>query len=190
MTKSDLRTQVSSWLNRTDLTDAQIDLFITATEADIRNDVTVRDSEAVATGTVSSGSFSAPTGFLYARHLEIDGSVVEYVSPDRFAQLQDSEYTSGYYTIRGSTFLVLGGTDYSLTYFGTISALSADASENWVLTNAPDVYLWGACKYGSVFLRDPEAAQGYGELYRSAVLRLNALEVKARYGGPMMVRVG
>ncbi len=190
MNKADLRTQIESWLNRNDLTDAQIDLFITACESDIRNDLKVRDSEAVATGTVSSNTFSAPSGLLQVRFLTVDGNVLDYVSPDRFAALQDAESTGAYYTIRGTTFLVLTGTDYSLTYFGTVSSLSSDSSENWVLTNAPDVYLWGSCKYGSVFLRDPEGAQGYGELYRSAVTRLNALENKARYGGPMAVRVG
>lgn len=190
MDKATLRTNIASWLNRTDLTDAQIDLFITAAEADIRNDVTTRDSEAVVTGTVVSESFSAPSGFLFARVVSVDGYVLDYVSPDRFAQLDKAEWTSGHYTIQGSTFKVLGGTDYSLTYMGTIAALSADSDENWLTTNAPDVYLWAGCKYGSVFLRDPEAAAGYGELYRSAVTRLNALETKARFGGPMAVRVG
>lgn len=188
MDKAELRTNIASWLNRTDLTDAQIDLFITAAEADIRNDVNIRESEAVTTGTVTSNSFSAPTGFLFARLVVVDDHVLEYVPPDRFAQLQDSEWSGGFYTIRGSTFLVLGGTNYSLTYTGSISSLVDADDENWLLTNAPDVYLFAGCKYGSVFLRDPEGATGYGELYRSAVLRLNSRENQGRFAGPMMVR--
>jgi hypothetical protein len=190
VTKSELRTQIASWLNRTDLTSAQIDLFITAAESDIRNDLTVRESEQVATGSVVANEFAAPSDFLFTRMLSVDGHVVEYLSPDKFAQFVDMDWNAGHYTISGSTFKVLGGSAYSLTYMAQIDVLSADGSQNWVLTNAPDVYLWAACKYGSVFLRDPEAATGYGQLYQSAALRLNNLETKARFGGPMMVRLG
>lgn len=181
--------QIASWLNRSDLTDAQIDLFITAAEADIRNDLTVRESEQAVTGVVVSGEFSAPADYLFARVVTVDDHVLEYVAPDRFASLQDAENTGRFYTIRGTTFRVLTGDAYSLTYMGGIAALVSDADVNWVLTNAPDVYLWAGCKYGSVFLRDPEAASGYGQLYQSAALRLNNLETRARFGGPMVVRV-
>lgn len=190
MDKADLRTQVASWLNRTDLTDAQLDLFITAAETDIRNDLYVRENEQATSGTVTANTFTAPADFLFARFVTVDDHVLEYLPPDQFAQREDAEWTGGFYTIRGTLFKVLGGTDYVLTYSAGIPSLVDDSDENWVLTTAPDLYIWACCKYGSVFLRDPAGAQGYGELYRSAALRLNALETKARFGGPMMVRLG
>lgn len=188
MDKSELRTAIASWLNRTDLTDAQIDLFITASETDIRNDLTVRESEQVATGAVVSNAFSAPADYLFTRFLTVDGRVLEYLPPDQFAQRVDAQWTAGFYTIEGTTVRVLGGAAYSLTYMAQITPLAGDGDTNWLLTNAPDIYIWAGCKYGSVFLRDPEAASGYAQLYQSSTLRLNNLETKARFGGPMMVR--
>jgi hypothetical protein len=185
---SELRTQVASWVNRTDLTTAQLNQFVSAAESDIRNDVEVREGQITVSGSISSGTFSAPTGFLYARVVTVDDHVLNYLAPSAYMQKVDEEYTTGYYTIENETFKVLGGVSYELTYYGTLSALAADADTNWLLENAPNVYLWAACKYASVFLRDTEGAAGFHSLYREAVNRLNAMEMRAKFGGDLVVR--
>ena len=185
---SDLKTQIASWVNRTDLTDAQLALFIGAAESDIRNDVEVRDSDSSTTGSIAAGTFAAPSDFLYARMVTVDDHVLDYLPPSGYQQKVDDEYTSGYYTIKDSAFHVLGGTTYVLEYVAKIADLSSTNTSNWILANSPNLYLWGACKYASVFLRDSEGASGFNALYRDAVLQLNKVEKRYRTGDNLVIR--
>jgi hypothetical protein len=187
---SALRTQIASWLNRTDLTDAQLSQFVAATEADMRNDIEVRESEQRLSATMSGDGFTAPTDYLTARILVVDGLPVQYLPPETYAAKVDAQTPSGYFTINGNEFSVLGGDGkaYELLYLAQITALSADGDSNWVLANASNVYLWGGCKYGCLFLRDPEGAGGYAALYDRAISQLNKREREAKYAGPIVVR--
>ena len=186
---SALRTEIASWLNRTDLTTAQLSMFVTMAESSFRNDLTVRESEQTATGTLVTDGFTAPTGYLYTRELVVDDNPLRWLPPEMY-QMKVNNSTAGYYTNVGDDFSIIDGTgsDYVLTYVAGITALSADGDSNWLLANAPDVYLWAGCKYGSVFLRDPQGSAGYDALYKEAARTLNNTEMKAKFSGPLVVR--
>ena len=187
---ADLRTQIASWLNRTDLTTAQLSQFVAATEDDIRNDLESRESEQRTTATLVDDGFIAPLGYLSTRLLVVDGKESLYLTPETYAAKVDNSSTGNFYTIHGDVFSVLNGTgkDIELLYISTIASLSADGDSNWVLANASNCYLWGGCKYGSVFLRDPEGAAGYATLYANSMAQLNKTERAARWAGPLVVR--
>lgn len=186
---SELRTQIASWVNRTDLTTAQLSLFVAAAESDIRNDLETREGWQSASGTVTSNTITVPDGFLTVRSLTVDDYVLDYVPQSTLLQKDQDGYVSGYYTIENDTITVLGGTNYVLHYVGTLTSLSGDSDSNWLLKNAPNVYLWAGCKYASVFLRDAEGATGFHTLYSQAVAQLNAKEARGKYGSNLMVRV-
>lgn len=189
-TFADLKTQIASWLNRTTLTDAQLAQFVASTEDDIRNDLESRETFQRTTGILTDDGFIAPDGYLSTRQLVVDGKVSQYVAPDIYAAKVDSESTGHFYTLNGDVFSVLNGNGkgIELLYLATIASLVEAADTNWVLINAANIYLWGGCKYGSVFLRDPEAATGYATLYAQAMAQLNRKERESRYAGPMQVR--
>lgn len=189
MTFSELRTQIASWLSRGDLTTAQLSSFVAMGECDIRRDLDETAGELVITDTVVANEIAVPDDFKHLRLLTIDGGVVDYVNPERFAELVRSGWTGGFYTIVGQTIKVLSGSEYTLTYQASLTALEADSDTNWLSTQAHDIYMWAGCKYGSVFLRDAAGATGYDELYKSAVARQNMLEKKGKQGGPMVVKV-
>ena len=185
-TYAELKTAVASWLNRTDLTSVIPD-FITLAETDIRQDVRVQAMEQLATGTLTGETLAHPTRFLEARRLVVASEVYDYVTPTKYDELTDSAV----FTSIGQTFYILGGLDgdaYSLIYYQAFAALSADSDTNWLLTNAPDVYLSAACRHGASYLKDAADEQRFGQRYAGAVARLNQQQAKSSFGGQLMVR--
>lgn len=190
-TFGELKTAVASWLNRTDLTSSIPD-FVKLAESNIRRDVKTRAHETRATGTLTGETLAFPTRFMEARSLAVEDRPLEYLSPEAYQHKVDQEYTSqGYYTIIGDDIYVLNGAsgdDYVLIYRESLTGFSSDSDTNWLLTNAPEVYLWGACEQGSVFLKDREAAADFNQRYAAAVANLNRSERMAKYAGPLITR--
>ena len=70
-----LRTGVADWLNRSDLTDAQIDDFVAIGEARIYEELRIPTLEVVQSFTVTAGNSSIiiPAGFIEILELKLDG---------------------------------------------------------------------------------------------------------------------
>jgi hypothetical protein len=183
-TYGQLKTAVANWLKRTDLTDIIPD-FITLAESNIRRDVRCRAMEQTATGTLSGSTLALPTRFLEARNVAIDSYPQVYVTPQEFTQQTD--WQSGNFTIKGESFYFQATSgDYSIDYWQAFEAFSADGDTNWLLTNAPEVYLWAAIAEAKTYIEgDPSAAIGF---YNRAVVRLRQTEMNARFAGPLRVR--
>jgi hypothetical protein len=190
-TYSDLKTAVASWLNKTNLT-TQIPDLVALAESNIRRDVHTRSHETRTASTLTGETLTFPTRFMRVRSLSVGGKPMEYLSPEAYQTKVDQEYSSqGYYTIIGQSIYVLNGAsgdDYILVYDASLTGFSADADTNWLLTNAPEVYLWGACEQAAVFLKDTAAAQDYNARYSAAVANLNRSERMAKYAGPLIAR--
>ena len=187
-TYAELKAAVATWAHRTDLT-SEIPTFIQLAEADIRNDIRVRAMETVATGTVSANSITHPTGMIAARRLVVDQYALEYLDLASFADLERNGSQLRFFTSTASAFKVLMGTDYTLTYWKAFDALSGDSDTNWLLTNAPDVYLWGAMKHSAIYTQDDQGVMKFDALYKGAAGRIKAIEQRAIYsGGPISVR--
>jgi hypothetical protein len=66
-------------------------------------------------------------------------------------------------------------TTYTLTlrYYGRLTTPSGTNSTNWILTNAPNVYLYGCLLEASLMTGDFDGAAKYGILYGSVANGLN-----------------
>lgn len=188
----DLKTAIYSWLDRSDLTATETGQFVLAVETDLRADAEVRDFEATVTATMSGNGFTGPSDLIRVRSLLVDDHPYTYLPPDEYARKVDNDSTGRWYTINGVDFSVNNGDGnvYELAYVGNIPALTASGDTNWILDNHPNIYLWGGCYYGSVFLKDPNGIATYGPLYETAKGRLHRSETKARYGTNLQVRPG
>ena len=189
-TYAELKTAIASTLNRTDLTSAIPD-FVALAEEDIRNDVRVRAMEALATGTLTGETLAHPTRFIDARRLLINGKQYEYNTPERYQDASESGAALRMFTSIGESFYILRGASgdtYSLIYSAGFAPFSADSDTNWVLTYGPSVYLYGACKHASIYLKDDADLAKYAALYQASVKRLNDRENTAKAtGSPLSV---
>jgi len=180
-----LKTAVASFLNRSDLT-ASIPDFVVLAEADIRRDVRVQAMEAVATGTLTGETLAHPTRYIEARRLSLDGHVYEYRTPADYTELVRVSSQDTVYTSIGESFYILNGANgdsYALTYWAGFAAFSADADTNWLLANAPDVYLFGALRYAAIFMADDAAMTRNLAMYLSAAKRVSSQEHRSAYSG-------
>ena len=176
-----LKTAVANWLNRADLT-AQVETFVALAEDNIRQDVRVRAMEQETTGT--GGTVRAPDGLMEARMVLLDDTVQDYVTPNEWA----AEDNTNQYTILDGRFRFQKSGAYVIRYWEELDPLSADGDTNWLLTNAPDVYLWASVEQGAIFVRDEQVAAIARAQYEQAVQRLNRTEHKTQFGGPLTVR--
>lgn len=186
MTYAELKSNIAAWFKRTDATSV-IATFVALAEADIRNDVRVQAMEQRTTGTMTGETLDHPARLLAARQLLIGEDNYGYVTPEEYERMSGGNV----FTSIGSKFYVKGasaGTAYTLVYFQADAALSADGDTNWVLTNAPDVYLWAALRHASLWALDDAAVAKFAQLYAGSVDRLNRREQQARYAGPLEMR--
>ena len=190
----DLKQQIADWLNRTDL-EEQIPEFVRLAESKIRNDLKVRTQEMISAGSLSTATtsvsaawFTVPTQMNEARTVKVDDRELAYLTPQQYTKMERCEIgaPARYYTIKGEAFWILGGSAgeaYVLDYWEWFDYFTADDDTNWLLLNAPDVYLWAGCEAGALFLKDYEASADFGARYRTAVERVQRRENEMRYSG-------
>lgn len=181
-TYAELKTAVANYLHRSDLTTVIPD-FVRLCEANVRRDLRVRAMEATATGTLVANELATPTGFLEARRVVLGTTKQEYATPTDFYDVRSQ--VTGHYTIVGTNFVFQpGSADYSIDYFKAFTAFSGDSDTNWLLTNHPDVYLFGSLAEAALYTQDDPAM--WMSKYRFAVDRVRTEERNAF--GPLVIR--
>lgn len=184
-TYTELLSEVADWLERADLT-ARIPTFIQLAEAQMNRALRVQRMIQRATDSITTADeFKAlPTNFLEAISYKIsDGTSVYDLEPitlDQIDEAQEFSTTAAiprFYTINGTS----AGRQFqhypapkqtyttTLTYFGKPTAISNANASNWILTEAPDAYLYGALLQAAPYLRDTEGAQIWNSAYTAAL---------------------
>lgn len=191
-----LKSAIADYLNRGDLT-SQIPLFIQFVEADLETRIRCREMIVQTTITSTLGDVALPADWLEAINLKIDGgqTPLRYITLDE-ADIITSEqvYTQPrFYTIVEDVIRLVPapGTneDIDLIYYSKIPALSDVTTTNWLLTKAPDVYLYGALVHAAPFLVDDQRIGVFGQFYSQRVEALNQDSNKALHSGsPLIAR--
>lgn len=141
-------------------------------------------------GTVSiSSAFGA--GFLELIELTPDtnGAVsLNYVPPWMFRKeadaIADTVGPQSLYTIEGDTLYTAPAatTGLKAKWYEKFTALSADGDTDWVLTNAPHVYVNGCMMEIMAYLQDPREGEFRGK-FAAGIKALNLNDQRARSSG-------
>ena len=196
-TYTDLKTSVSNYLERDDLT-AVIPDFITLTENRLNRDLRVRVNLVRATTSTTAGTefYDLPSDLIELRNITYnttnDSYALDYVSPESGTR-EYGGLVNGYpraYTNLGKNIKLYPTPDavyeVGINYFRKLVTLSDTNTTNDILTEFPDLYLFGSCKEGAVFLNDTEQLGRFDSLYNAALASVTEAEEKARYGGTVM----
>lgn len=195
-TYATLQSDIENWLIDDDVTN-MAPTFVRLAEASIRRDVRCRAMETTATLTITSGTASAPTGFLEARRLILDSATswaLDYMPPDALysASVYGDSGSAIVYTIEGDSIVFRPATTETalLLYVKAFDALSGSTDTNWLLTNAYDVYLYGALAHSAPYLKDDSRVQLWDAAYRRAVDAVNKTENRSRMMGASLRMLG
>lgn len=185
---------------------ARIPTFIQLAEAKFNRELFVRQMETRATTTVDTTStepefISLPSDFQSMRRIRISSvSGKPYLSFKSQAGMDEYRYMNGdttgqpqFFTIFGTEIELAPTPDANYTlemvYRVNVPPL-ANNSTNWLLTLAPDVYLYGALLESSPYMKEDERIKTWGAGFAAAVDGLNGLGLTSTFNaGPMAMRV-
>ncbi len=209
-TYSELQTAVANWLDRDDLTD-RITEFISLTEARMNrilrlsimlnvDQTTLGGAAALVGGT---RDYALPSGYLQMLdfHLRTDPiTTLSYLTPENMNRMwagsasgKPLAYTIFSDNSSGTPIkkVKLGPSpdsayNYSMMFYKKIDALSITNTTEQMLTNNPDVYLYGALMEAEPFLMNDARVQLWATAFQQAIADLQEQDNKDRHSGSTM----
>jgi hypothetical protein len=197
-TYSELKTSVADWLNRTDLSSAIAD-FVSLAEAQMERKLRTRQMLSRANATIDTEYSAVPTDFLESKAFKLDTNPPTSLGFETIDSLDNlsSQYPSSskprFFSVVGGQFRFLPVPDSSytgeLTYYAKLSKLSDSNTTNWLLTSAPDAYLYGTLMQAAPYLQDDARIGTWSALYSSALEDLQVADDRsATSGGALIAR--
>lgn len=182
-TYAELCAAVADWLERGDLT-SRIPDFIALTESRLNRELKIRTIETTAslTGVAGSRFIALPASFREPQNLwrsPADGrrEPLRFITPE----LMQAETTQGeplQWGIDGTNIAFERPCDqaytFALRYLGVLDL--ATTLTNLVLTEYPDLYLFGACCEAGPFLRDNDLLTIFDTRFKEALAQAKAKE--------------
>ena len=196
-TYSELQSAVADFLNRDDLASA-VPTFIRLAEARFSRDLRHWRMETRSTAELDTQYSAIPADFLQPIRLQITDAPTSEVAPISTAQMLQLRGDRNDRVGRPTNYaLTAGGIELyptpdltynaSLVYYARIPALSASNTTNWLLNEAPDVYLYGALVHSAPYLKDDNRLAIWETMFAQAMSNLNASSNDAKFGGTGLV---
>ena len=200
---ANLKSSIANWLGRSDLTN-EISDFVKLCEQDFNAKLVNHGYNKMinlATITANDESESLPSGFLGVNSIYIDGGTkqpLSYITPQTAFSSNLGSLSgmpSSYSIINDKIhFYPIPGSSYSVKmyYYKQFSTLVNDTDTNDILSNHPDIYLFGSLYFSNTFIRgiDPNITKEWLNYYNNALERAVTLNQKDKYNQdtPLIMR--
>ena len=194
-----LKTAIADTLDRQDLTSV-IPQFVSLAQAQFNRKI--RSHRQITRGSLTiDAQFEAlPADWLETIRITMDANpirVLTQISMDdltRYRTAIDNTTDAPVYFSHNGTDIELfptPSTSYTgeITYYAKVTALSADADTNWLLTNNPDIYLYGALVHTAPYLKDDARIALWAGLLAQAMSEIEDETAAARFGSPLRMRM-
>ena len=205
-TYGDLKTSVAAWLARADLTSVIPD-FVTLTHADLMRDLRghLRLQKRDTAFSIATEYVACPTDFLELVSLIVTSTnppyAINFLPNDKQVDMNGATTgTPKWVAVVGATnntenfrFSPPPGQTLTATieYYARLTFFANDAATNWVLTDYPNLYLFGALYHGYTYLQNPQSADQMKSRYDQHLGQLIQAGRRARWGANgMQVRPG
>lgn len=193
-TYANLQTTIGNFLNRADLTSAIPD-FITLAEAEMRRRLRTRRATGRSDATLTSEYIAVPSDFGGPIAITLTGTspiaLLEYAEPSKMLEAQQGNFTGTgqprWYSVVGENLQFMPAPDGSytieMTYWKGLTALSASSTTNWMLTDNPDAYLYGALIHSAPYLVDDERISTWAGIFSAIMDDIKVSDAQSAYGG-------
>lgn len=207
-TYAKLQSEIQDTINRDDLladvtayssgdVEGAITRSIRKCELRIQRTLRVRQMETSTTLTFTNGvtQYSLPSDFLSARLLYLSQDPVKILTQDSLENLISNYPNAAVaepssFAVSGSSIYVRAVPDgtYSapLFYYQEIPALTTSNTSNWLLTAAPDAYLYGSCLELMPFLMNDERIQVWKGAFDEAMNLIKEDDDAAKWNGVLV----
>lgn len=189
----ELQAAIADFLNREDLTPT-IPTFIRLAESRIDRELRHWRQERRSEAALSAQYSALPADFMQFVRLQLVDDRTGELSPVSMSTMlqmradrNDRPGRPTHYalTAQGLELFPTPDAEYtaSMVYYGRIPALSASNTTNWLLTEAPDVYLYGALIHSAPYLKDDARLTVWESLFKLGIDTLGTSSMDARFGG-------
>jgi hypothetical protein len=192
--RTELLASIADWLNRSDLTDTIPD-FISLAEAEMRR--RLRRATESTTIYISAGNMNGPSDMAEPIHLRLSSSnayldgTLSLCTPE---MLTDVRQRCGYVEGRPTHYAFYDGQlqfapipdqsyDGILLYAQQLTPLTAGNPTSAILTEFPDLYLFGALLQAAPYLEHDERIAVWYQKFNDAIDQANEMRERESYGG-------
>jgi hypothetical protein len=193
-TYEELKASLAGWLHRSDVNGAAVGVgvdnvvedWIQLFEAEINTDLRLRvmETDVALTTTVGSRAVALPARFIEPVGLWLEQSAGTEPVMLRFLPVTQLPRATAngipqYWSIDGEEIIFDCPADaaYAVTFRMMQGfALSDAAPTNWLLTNYPNLYLYGALMHSPMYLMQDARASGWAAMHDRAKAKLDAKE--------------
>ncbi len=190
-TYDELKTSIANWADRDDLTNFIPD-FIALTEARFNRALRLRSMEQkqIAMTVGGQSNYALPVNYLQMREFRLNNNPtvsLTYVSPEIFEAWNLGSGIPKFYTIIANEIRIgptpAGVYEMEMLFWRKFPNLSPTVASNWMLLNAPDVYLYGALLELEPFIQNDARIAVWGSGYSKAIENIQLQDDKDRHSG-------